>query len=300
LRRPAYGGFDTSQNSVWHQIRELVRYADLIKLLAFKDLKLRYKGSVLGFLWSLINPLLMTLVYYIVFIVLLPVNAPPGCSQLAPNGATPEQIQGAVQCKIANNFTPFIFIGILAWNFTAGSITSGMTSILHNSSIVKKVYFPREVLPLSSVLSQFLNFLLALIPLSIVLGVTGNIPNGYVLLLPVIFVAHILFLAGIALIMSVLVLYLRDLLVIMEVILQAWFFLSPVIYSMDQVYKDAKQIVYWLNPVASFIESYRTLLFFHYPPDLLFTLRTCMVGVVTFIIGFGFFMWRRKKIGEML
>lgn len=294
------GGFDTSRNGLWHQVAELFRYLELIKLLAFKDLKLRYKGSILGFLWSLLNPLLMTGVYYVVFVILLPVNAPPGCSQVAPPGASGDEIRAAVQCKIANNFTPFMLIGILAWNFTAGSVMSGMTSILHNSSITKKVYFPREILPLSSVLAQFLNFMLALIPLGFVMLVTGVVPTGYVVLLPLVFLSHILFLMGLAMILAVLVLYLRDLLVIMEVILQAWFFLSPVIYSMGQVYKDWAGVVYWLNPMASYIESYRTLLFFNYPPDFLFTLRTCLVGVITFLIGYGFFVWKRKRIGEIL
>jgi ABC-type polysaccharide/polyol phosphate export permease len=177
---------------------------------------------------------------------------------------------------------------------------AGMHSLLGNSSIAKKVYFPREVLPLAAVLAQFVNFLLALIPMTLVLLFSGITPNGYALLLPIIFLTNILFLMGIAMFLSVAVLYFRDLMVIMEVLLQAWFFLSPVIYTMRQVYGNNQQIVYWLNPEASFIESYRTLLFFNYPPELGFTLRTCLTGVVTFAIGYVFFMWKRKRIGEML
>ncbi len=277
-----------------------MRYGELIKLLTIKDVKLRYKGSFLGFLWSLINPLLMMGVYYLVFVVLLKPAVEPGCSQVPPPAATGDQIKAALQCRIYNNYASFILIGILAWNFTGGSVVAGMNSLLGNASIAKKVYFPREVLPISAVLAQFINFTLALIPLGIVILLSGLHLTGYVIILPIIFISHILFLIGLAMILSILVLSFRDLLVIMEVLLQAWFFLSPVIYSMEQVYKDLAQVMYWLNPVASYIETYRTLLFFSYPPDGSFTLRTILTGVFTFVIGYAFFMRKRRKIGEFL
>jgi lipopolysaccharide transport system permease protein len=294
------GSFDTSRTAIRHQLSDLINYRELIKLLTIKDVKLRYKGSILGFLWSLINPLMMMVVFYIVFVVLLPQPVSAGCKQTPPVGGSLADIQAAQQCKISNNYAPFILIGILAWNFTSGSIMAGMNSLLGNASIAKKVYFPREVLPISAVLAQFVNFMLALIPLTIVLLASGLIPSRFAVLLPVIFLSHILFLTGLALILSIVALYFRDLLVIMEVILQAWFFLSPVIYSMDQIYKDGAAVMYWLNPIASYIQTYRTLLFFNYDPGLDFTIRTCLTGVVVFLIGYAFFMFKRKQIGEML
>jgi ABC-type polysaccharide/polyol phosphate export permease len=134
----------------------------------------------------------------------------------------------------------------------------------------------------------------------VVLLASGLVPGRYVFILPIIFFSHILFLIGLAMILSIAVLYFRDLAVIMEVVIQAWFFLSPVIYSMDQIYKDQAAVVYWLNPVASYIQTYRTLLFFNYDPGFDFTLRTVITGVVTFVIGYAFFMFKRKQIGEML
>ena len=279
------------------QLFELVRYRELIKLLTIRDVKLRYKDSLLGFLWSLINPLLMMLVYYIVFVVLLPTSAPVGCSESA---VSPDQVQSAINCKIYNHFAAFILIGILAWNFTASSVMGGMGALLDNGSIIKKIYFPREVLPVSMVLAQLVNFMLALVPLFLVILLSGLSIGGYIILLPVILFFHMLFLAGLAMLLAVVTLYFRDMRVIMEVLLQAWFFLSPVIYSMYQVYKDGTAVVYWLNPMASFIESYRTILFFNYPPDLLFTLRTCLSGVIVFVIGYAFFMRQRGRIGELI
>lgn len=291
------GSFDTSRSNVRHQLADLFRYRELIKLLTIKDVKLRYKGSFLGFLWSLVHPLLMMVVYYIVFVVLLAPNTAATCSEASPPAPS---IEAAMQCKMYKHYAPFILIGILAWNFTASSVMTGMSSLLSNASIAKKVYFPREVLPIASVLAQFVNFLLALVPLSLVILFSGLQPSIQALLLPIIFLSHILFLLGLALFFSVAALYFRDLVMIMEVLIQAWFFLSPVIYSMNQVFKEAAQIVYWLNPVASFIETYRAMLFFNYNHDPVFILRTCLTGVATFVVGYAFFIWKRKKIGEML
>lgn len=243
----------------------------------------------------------MMVVYYIVFVVLLAPPVQAGCSEIVPPNGTGEEVKKALQCRIYSHYAPFILIGILAWNLTAGSVMSGMTSVLGNASIAKKVYFPREVLPISAVIAQAMNFLLALIPLALVFIISGLVPTSYALLMPIILFFHVLFLMGLAMFLSIASLYFRDLMVIMEVLLQAWFFLSPVIYSMDQVFRDdIRQVVYWLNPVASFIETYRTLLFFNYGPEPLFTLRTCLTGLVTFVVGYAFFMWKRKRIGEML
>lgn len=263
-------------------------------------MKLRYKGSFLGFIWSLINPLLLMLVFFFVFVVLLPSSVQQGCSEVAPGNASGSQIQDSIACKIQNHYLAFILIGIMAWNFTAGSISAGLTALLSNASIIKKVYFPRECLPIAAVLSQLVNFLLALIPLFLVIWLNGVQLSLNVLLLPVIMFFHLLLLIGLAMFLSVLTLYFRDMLVIIEVILQALFFLSPVIYSMQQVFKEGAAVMYWLNPLASLLESYRTALFFNYAPDLGFTLRTCLSALVVFILGYGFFMWKRKEIGQLL
>lgn len=283
-----------------HQLRDIFRYRELIRLLTVTAVKLRYKGSFLGFLWSLINPLLLMVVFYFVFVVLLPNSAQQGCTEVVAPGASTKQVQDAISCKIYSHYLSFILIGILAWNFTASAVSVSLTSLLGNAAIIKKVYFPREVFPISAVLAQLVNFILALIPLFLVILLSGIQPGFYALLLPVVIFFHLLFLTGLALLFSVMTLYFRDLIVIMEVLLQAWFFVSPVIYSMQQVFKDGAQVVYWLNPMASFIETYRTILFFNYPPDFGFTLRTCLSGVVVFALGYGFFMWKRKQIGQLI
>jgi ABC-type polysaccharide/polyol phosphate export permease len=134
----------------------------------------------------------------------------------------------------------------------------------------------------------------------LVIGISGVGFSWLIVFLPIILLFHLLFMLGVALFLSSAVVYLRDLTQIIDVLLTAWFFLTPIIYVMDQVYKDAAQIMYWVNPIASFIESYRAILFFHYPPDLFFTLRTCITGIITFLLGYIFFLKTTRSLGEVL
>jgi len=283
------GRFDSSHTSIWHSLINLYRYRELVKQLTLKDLKLRYKSSILGFLWSLANPLLMMFVFYLVFVVLLPQTPPQNCD-----------VANTRECRIYNSYTAFILVGLLAWNFTANSISTGMMALLSHASMIKKVYFPRETLAIASVLAVFVNFLLSLIPLFLIIFINGIGLTWYVLLLPVILFFHFMFICGVILFLSVAVVYFRDLTHIMEVALTAWFFLTPILYTMDRVFPSAQQLVYWLNPMASFIESYRAILFFHYSPEPFFTLRTCLTGVLVFVLGYYFFIKASRSLGEVL
>ena len=115
------------------RLRELYRHRELIENLVVRDLKVRYKNSVLGFVWSLLNPLLLMVVFTIVFTIML------------PNLTIPK-------------FPVFVMCALLPWNFFNTSVMSALNSIVHNGHLIKKVYFPREVLPISTVLSNFVNF----------------------------------------------------------------------------------------------------------------------------------------------
>jgi ABC-type polysaccharide/polyol phosphate export permease len=231
----------------------------------------------------------MMFVFYLVFVVLLPPATPANCD-----------IARTRDCRIYENYTAFILVGLMAWNFTSTSIAQGMMSLLSHASIIKKVYFPRETLVLSSVLAIFVNFLLSLIPLFAVIFINGIGITWQILFLPVILFFHLLLMWGIVLILSVAVVYFRDLTHIIEVVLTAWFFLTPILYTMDRVFPSAVQIMYWLNPIASFVESYRAILFFQYSPEPLFTLRTCLTGLVVFLLGYMFFLRSSRNLGEVL
>jgi len=177
------------------RIVELIEYRELMVV---RDLKVRYKNSVLGILWSLLNPLLMMTVFTVVFTVMMPSNIP--------------------------DFPVFVLCGLLPWNFFSASMTAATGSIVENAPLVKKVYFPREVLPLSVVLSNLVNFLIALIVLFAMIMVFRVRLTAWVLLLPLIILIQVMFTAGMAFFLSTLNVFYRDTKIIVEVLMMAWFF----------------------------------------------------------------------------
>jgi len=159
------------------RLRELFAHRGLIENLVLRDLKVRYKNSVLGFLWSLLNPLLLMAVFTVVFTVML------------PNLSIPK-------------FPVFVMCALLPWNFFNTSVMSAINSVVYNSHLIKTVYFPREVLPISTVLSGFVNFLLAL-PVLLLLIIVFRVPiTVWMLYLPLIMIVQVTFTIGISLLLA--------------------------------------------------------------------------------------------------
>lgn len=277
VRSPAGG---PSASLIWH-LKELVRYRGLVYNLVVRELKARYKRSALGFLWSLLNPLAMMLVFTVVFTVIMP-----------------SQIE---------KYPIFLLCGLLPWNYFTGGMMVSINSIAGNASLVKKVYFPREALPISSVLASLVNFLLGLVVLMGVLVVFRAPFTPWLLLLPLVILIQTCFILGIALFLSTVNVYYRDTLMIMDVVLLAWFFLTPVVYAIDilptsyQVIGldlNLQRLMYVFNPMASLIAAYRDLLYFGYRTDLDFFLRTAVTAIAILILGYAFFIRHSHKFGE--
>lgn len=265
---------------LWH-LQELMRYRSLVLNLVLRDLKSRYKRSVLGFLWSLLNPLAMMLVFTVVFTVIMP-----------------SQIE---------NYPIFLLCGLLPWNFFTGALMLSINSVAGNANLVKKVYFPREVLPISSVLANLVNFLLGLAVLMVVLIVVRADFSSWLWLLPFVIIIQTCFTLGVALFLSAVNVYYRDTLMIMDVVLLAWFFLTPVVYSINilppsyQVLGltiNVQRLMYILNPMASLIATYRDLLYWGYRTDLDFFLRTAVTAMAVLLIGYRFFVRHSHDFGE--
>lgn len=218
------------------KLRELWSYRELIRNLVLRDLKARYKSSVLGYFWSLLNPLLMIVLFYFVFRVLLG-------SSIA-------------------DFHIFLMVALLPWNYFANALSEGMNSVVGNSNLVKKVYFPREILPITALLANLINFLLSLPVLFFVIIITGGSVALTALLLPVIIVIESIFILGMVLLFSSLTVFYRDTTHIMGVILQLWFFVTPIFYPLEQIGRPMfTRLVRWLNPMASLIDFYRDILY---------------------------------------
>jgi lipopolysaccharide transport system permease protein len=257
----------------------LLSYRDLFSNLVVRDLKVRYKKSVLGFVWSLLNPLLMMVVYTIVFTILT-----------SPN---------------IENFPVFVLTGLMAWNFFASSITGASGTVVGNSTLINKVYFPRELLPASLVFSNLVNFLLTLIVLFGFI-VAYRIPlTPMALYLPVITAIMLILTLGIALIVSSLNVFYRDVSMLVEVGIMAWFFLTPVFYQLERIPnmqvlgQDVWRWVYILNPMASIITDYRYVLLYNLPP-INHTLFALGEAIFTLAVGYWLFHTLSPKFSEEL
>jgi len=264
------------------RLTELIRYRELIKNLVIRDLKVRYKSSLLGFLWSLLNPLAMMTVFTIVFTFMMPDNSIP-------------------------KFPVFVLCALLPWNFFRQSVMDSITSIVNHSSLIKKVYFPREVLPLSMALSNLVNFLLALTVLLPMLLVFRVGLTRWALLLPLVIFTQVLFTLGLGFMLSAANVFYRDTAMIMDVVMLAWFFVTPIFYPIDilpthrlvfGIDLNIHRLTYVLNPMASLISTYRVILFHGAPPAADFFFRTFATSAFTLIVGYLVFARYSKLFAE--
>lgn len=264
--------------------RDLWRYRELIRNLVVSSLKSRYKNSALGFIWSLLNPLGMMLVFTIVFGFLMP------------------------DVRV-EKYPLFLLTGLLPWNFFQASINAGLYSVVGSSNLVKKVYFPREVLPIATVLSQLVNFLLAFAVLFVALIVFQASFSPWLWTLPFVILIQTVFSTGVVLVLGTLNVFYRDTAMIMEVVMLAWFFLTPVVYSVALLPETIvlggftvplQRLVYILNPMASLIAIYRDLLYWGYRTDVDFFIRTALTAIAVFAFGYWFFLRYSDRFGEEL
>lgn len=264
------------------RIAELYRYRELIKNLVVRDLRVRYRNSVLGVLWSLLNPLLMTLVFTFVFTLMLP------------------------QYEI-KDYPVFFMCGFLPWSFLSTSLTGATGSIVGNAHLIKKVYFPREILPLAQVLSNLVNYVLALVVLFAMVIVFRIKLTPALLMLPFIILAQTMFILGMAFLLSTANVFYRDTQHILEIVLQAWFFLTPIFYPIKVLPNNSVilgvtvDIQLWarrLNPMASLVASYRDVFYWSVPTGWDFFLRTLVTCLLVLVVGYLVFCRFSSAFGE--
>ena len=239
---------------------------DIVTVLAQKDFKIRYRNSILGFLWSLLNPLAYMLILTVVFSVLLRVNVP--------------------------NFAAWLLVGLLVWRFFSIGTSQGLFSIINNPSLVSKVYVPRYLIVLSNNIANLLGAsleFLALVPLLVLLGVN---PAIYALFLPAILVAEFLLIFGLSLLLSSLNVKFRDFHELWDIALQLGFFLSPIVYDVSLV-PERFRLMYSLNPVTCLIESARSILLMQQLPTISYS-EIILASVAVFLL-LGFLIFRRLE-----
>lgn len=254
------------------RMRELYQYRELLKNLVIRDLKVKYKGSVLGFLWSLVHPIMMIAVYTVVFRYII------------------------IRDK-TSNFAAFLTIGVVCWHFLAMTLSSSTNVIVANSNLIKKVYFPREILPISIVLSNFVEFLLTLLVLFPALMLFKVHLRWFVVLLPLLFVLQILFNTGISLFFSCLNVFYRDVTHLIRILLLAWFWICPIVYPLHSI-PERLHFIYLLNPMASFIVCYRDLLFRSRIPTLSLLTVLFLTTMAALVVGYHVFRRYEHRFAE--
>ena len=253
--------------------KNLLDYKELLKSNIKKEIRGKYKGSFLGVLWSFINPLLTTLVYAIVFPFILKTTQ--------------------------DHYVTYLVIGILPWNYFVTSINQGTTTVWLNGGIIKKVYFPREVLPISIIGSNLVNFLISCIIIFIFLLFSGIGFSFYIFLLPLIILVQTLFQLAIVFVTSAIEVYVRDAEYIINFILNMMFYATPILYSADLFPKRFAWILN-LNPMAIIINAYRSILYNKTMPQINMVVILLIISLILVYLGYKIFKKIERGFAEEL
>jgi ABC-type polysaccharide/polyol phosphate export permease len=263
------------------RLAELYRFRALIATLVLRELRARYRGSVLGFLWSFLNPLMLMLVYVLVFAVYLRVPM--------------------------ENYAVFLITGLLPWLWFSSSLGHATGVIVGSGSLVKRILFPAEILPLVSVLSNLVNLVLTLPLLLVFLLVFGIRPTAMLAFLPLLLAIQLLLTVGLALPLAALNVHLRDVEQILANGLVLLFFLSPILYPVSTVPVHLRlgealtvplRPLYFLNPVAGLVQGYQNVIFFGREPHWIHLGMVTIMAVITFWGGYQIFERLRDGLAE--
>ena len=259
------------------------RSRELLWNLTLRELRTKYRRSFLGWTWSMLNPLATVAIYGVVFGVLFGVAAPIG----EPSGL--------------DNFALFLVCGILPWNFFALMNTLGMGAISTNAGLVRRVYFPRETLVFSNVLHACVQFGIEMVILGVILLIAGSFFLPWLPMVVVLSVLLAMFGAGFALALSVLSVYFRDMSYLWGIVMQAWFFATPIVYPPSLAQDALPEWAYnllSLNPMARFVGAYRDMLYGAGAPDWSTIAGLAITSAVVLALGWALFIKLSRRLPE--
>lgn len=256
-------------------LRELWYFRELFWAMCAKEIKIRYKQTLLGAVWAILQPVSLALIFSVVFGIFL---------------------------KVESSGIPYIifaYSALLPWTFFTTAVSFGALSVVNNGGLVTKIYFPREILPLASVGAAFFDFLMAsgIFAVMILIYKLPLTSNFFYLL--VFIPSMILLTIGISLILSTLNVLFRDIRFVVPLVLQIWLYLSPVIYSLDQV-PDRFRVLILLNPMTPLVQGFRDVTVFGKPPELSQLILSLSVSLVIFVLGYLFFKSREKFFADVI
>lgn len=253
-------------------LREIYEYRTMIASLIRRDLRGRYKGSALGFAWTFLNPLLQLGVYTVVFSIIMRAGI--------------------------EDYYLFLFVALIPWLFFSTSVSAGASCVMAQKEMVKKIYFPREVLPIAHVTCQLVNMLFSFVVVFAVLLLSGKgISLQALLYLPIVIVAEYFLAISITMIVSAVTVYLRDLEHVLVILTMAWQFLTPVMYSIDMVPEELRSI-FNINPMTPIIVAYRDILYYKCLPEIENLLHGFIFSTILLVIGWLVFGRLKKHFAE--
>ena len=253
--------------------KNLYNYRELLKTSVKKEVRSKYKNSFLGVMWSFLNPLLQIAVYAIIFSLILK--------------------------NKQENYAIFLCCGIIPWTFFSSAINKSAFTIIENGNIIKKVYFPREIIPISVVTAETINFLISTI---IILGfvIIGGIGiNKFLFFYPIVLITQFLIILSFSFVVSGICVYFRDLQHFIGIILQLLFYAAPIVYSQDSIPSEYDWILK-LNPMTYIINAYRDIFYYQKSIEIIPIIMLIFIGIVGCFVGFKFFNKLQKGFAEQL
>jgi len=253
-------------------LKELYRYRQLLMVMVSRELKAKYRGTVLGFFWSFMNPILLVTVYSIVFgLIFQPKYADMGKSIY---------------------YSIFFFTGILPWTWFSSSVLESSNVLIAHGSLIKKINFPVEILPMMVVITNMVNFVLGVPVLLVAFLILGKSLSWWVFLLPFAMLVQFIFTMGLGFFISALTVHFRDIKDILVNLITLWFFVTPIIYpfSFAPIQKSKLlKILLSLNPMTHIVESYQYIFFYGSLPHYKKMTVTLIVGLILFFLGYKLF-----------
>lgn len=240
------------------RIRDIYEYRDMIYSLVKRELRGRYQKSVLGMLWTFLNPFFQIVIYTLVFTVIFP--------------------------NSIKNYSVYLTVGIIPWTFFQEALGQGAGIIVSNADMTKKIYFPREILTISTVTAKFINMLLASVVVLVFLLLSGAGISWHILLTPLVMLAQYLIALGFTLLISAVTVYLRDVEYITNVLLMAWIWATPIMYELSSIPVRVAHLLLF-NPMTLAVEAYHALLYYHRLPSALTWGGMYAAGVILLVIG---------------
>jgi lipopolysaccharide transport system permease protein len=256
-------------------VRELIEARELLWTWTMRDFKVRYSQSILGAVWAILQPFSLMIIFSIVFSIFLKV----------PTDGIPYPI--------------FAYTALLPWTFFANSLTFSIPSLVSNMNLVSKIYFPREILPLSSILVGFVDFVIAS-SIFVLMLLFYRIPVGpAILLVPLALVIQMILTFGIGLLASAINVFYRDVRFVVPLALQIWMYVSPIIYPVNQIPERFRPF-YFLNPMAVLIDTYRRTILFNQMPDWPYLGLAALLSVLLTVVAYRYFKRAEREFADLI